>query len=61
MSTEHTLGMSVGEIEKWTQARVVALFRERLHYDYLGDRSGKDNRNIDFGLLQAWLTKFLRR
>ena len=26
---------TVGEIEKKTQARVVALFRERLQYDYL--------------------------
>jgi len=39
----------VGEIEKRTQARVVALSRERLHYDYLGDCSDKDNRNIDVG------------
>ncbi|MDP4034562.1 MAG: hypothetical protein Q8P60_17240 [Pseudorhodobacter sp.] len=28
---------SVGQIEKKTQARVVALFREQLGYDYLGD------------------------
>ena len=28
---------TVGQIEKKTQARVVALFRERLGYDYLGD------------------------
>jgi hypothetical protein len=27
---------AVGEIEKKTQARIVALFRERLGYDYLG-------------------------
>ena len=48
---------TVGEIEKRTQARVVALFRERLHYDYLGNCSDKNNRNIDVGLLQAWLIK----
>jgi type I restriction enzyme R subunit len=30
---------TVGQIEKRTQARVVALFRERLNYDYLGDRT----------------------
>lgn len=34
---------TVGQIEKRTQARVVALFRERLRYDYLGDRSDLDN------------------
>ena len=28
---------TVGEIEKRTQARVVALFRDRLQYDYLGN------------------------
>jgi len=48
---------TVGEIEKRTQARVVALFRERLQYDCLGDCIDKDNRNIDVGLLQAWLAK----
>ena len=57
MPTDHTLGMSVGEIEKRTQARVVALFRERLHYDYLGNCADQDNRNIDVGLLTAWLAQ----
>jgi type I restriction enzyme, R subunit len=47
----------VGQIEKRTQARVVALFRKRLNYDYLGDRTDFDNRNIDQGLLREWLTK----
>lgn len=52
---------SVGQIEKKTQARVVALFRERLGYDYLGDwsdRAGfenKGNRNIEPEYLRAWL------
>ena len=48
---------SVGEIEKKTEARVVALFRERLQYDYLGDRADRANRansNIDATLLIAW-------
>ena len=47
---------TVGQIEKMTQARVVALFRERLGYAYLGnwvDRPG--NANIEPGLLAAWL------
>ncbi len=54
---------SVGQIEKRTQARVVALFRDRLGYDYLGDWidragfEGKGNRNIEPELLTAWLKK----
>jgi hypothetical protein len=30
---------TIGQIEKHTQARVVALFRDRLCYDYLGDKT----------------------
>jgi type I restriction enzyme R subunit len=48
---------TVGQIEKKTQARVVALFRNRLNYDYLGDRTDLDNRNIEQGLLRDWLIK----
>ena len=48
---------TVGQIEKKTQARIVALFRDQLGYDYLGnwiDREG--NRNIE----EAWLRPFLK-
>ena len=48
---------TVGQIEKKTQARVVALFRERLNYDYLGNRIDRVNRNIEPELLTAWLKK----
>lgn len=48
---------TVGQIEKKTQARVVVLFRERLCYDYLGDKSDLNNHNIELTLLRAWLTK----
>ena len=48
---------TVGQIEKKTQARVVALFRDRLGYDYLGDWIDRDNRNIEQDLLRAWLKK----
>ena len=48
---------AVGQIEKLTQARVVALFRERLGYYYLGDCTDLDNRNIEETLLRDWLTK----
>lgn len=52
---------TVGQIEAITQARVVALFRDQLGYDYLGDwsaRAGfenKGNRNIEPEYLRAWL------
>lgn len=48
---------TVGQIEKKTQARIVALFRDQLGYDYLGnwiDREG--NRNIE----EAYLRPFLK-
>lgn len=48
---------TVGQIEKNTQNRVVTLFRERLCYDYLGDRTDLDNKNIEETLLRDWLTK----
>jgi type I restriction enzyme, R subunit len=48
---------TVGQIEKRTQARIVALFRERLGYDYLGNQIDSDNRNIETKLLTNWLTK----
>lgn len=47
---------TVGQIEKRTQARIVALLRDRLHYTYLGnwiDRAG--NANIEPERLSAWL------
>ncbi len=48
---------TVGQIEKRTQARVVALFQKRLGYSYLGNKIDLDNRNIDLTLLRNWLTK----
>lgn len=53
----------VGQIEKKTQARIVALFRNRLGYDYLGDwtdrpgHEGNGNRNIEPEYLRKWLQK----
>ena len=47
---------TIGQIEKKTQARVVALFREQLGYNYLGcwvDREG--NRNIEEAHLRPFL------
>jgi type I restriction enzyme R subunit len=48
---------TVGQIEKRTQARIVALFRDRMGYGYLGDKTDLDNRNIEQGLLRDWLAK----
>ena len=46
---------TVGQIEKATQARVLALFQHRLGYRYLGNWIDRDNSNIDQPLLAAWL------
>lgn len=49
---------SVGQIEKKTQRRVIALFRDRLRYDYLGDWQDRpNNHNIEPALLTVWLTQ----
>jgi type I restriction enzyme, R subunit len=48
----------IGESERTTQNRVLALFREELGYRYLGDWTDREeNSNIDEPLLAAWLTK----
>lgn len=44
----------VGQPERATQNRVVALFRHELGYRYLGDWCGRDgNSNVEEGLLSA--------
>lgn len=48
----------VGQPERATQNRVIALFRDELHYRYLGDWIDRDgNSNIEEGILTAYLTK----
>jgi len=48
----------IGQPERVTQNRVIRLFRDELHYRYLGDWTDRDgNSNIDEGLLSAYLTK----
>ncbi|MDE2875003.1 MAG: HsdR family type I site-specific deoxyribonuclease [Gemmatimonadota bacterium] len=49
---------AVGELEKKTQRRVIAYFRDHLGYTYLGNRHDRDdNRNIE----PDHLTRFLKR
>lgn len=46
---------SIGQPERATQNRVLALFRDELHYQYLGDKSDQHNSNIEESLLSAYL------
>ena len=49
---------SIGQPERVTQDRVIALFRDQLDYRYVGDWTDRDgNSNIEDGRLLAWLTK----
>jgi type I restriction enzyme, R subunit len=49
---------TIGQPERATQDRVLALFRNELKYCYLGDWTDRDgNSNIEEGLLSAWLTR----
>jgi type I restriction enzyme, R subunit len=48
----------VGQIERATQNRVVALFQQQLNYRYLGNlEKEEENSNVDEALLTAHLTK----
>jgi len=49
---------NIGKPERVTQNRVIALFRDELDYDYLGDWEEREgNSNIEEGLLKPWLSK----
>ena len=49
---------NIGQPERATQNRVIALFRDDLRYRYVGDWTDRDgNSNIEEGLLTSWLTK----
>ena len=49
---------TIGQPERATQNRVIALFRDELRYRYLGDWTDRDgNSNIKEGLLTAHLKK----
>jgi type I restriction enzyme R subunit len=50
--------MTIGQSERETQDRVITLFRNELHYRYLGDWTDRDgNSNIEEDLLTAYLTR----
>lgn len=49
--------MGVGERERITQKRIVGLFRDKLKYTYLGDRTECENSNIEEDKLKAFLKK----
>ena len=50
--------MTIGQPERATQNRVVALFRDELGWRYLGDWSDHEgNANIEGSLLTPWLAK----
>ena len=49
---------TVGQIERETQNRVIALFHNELKYRYLGNwEEREDNSNIEEEILTAWLIK----
>ena len=49
---------AVGDLEFETQRRVIALFQDRLGYEYLGDwRDREDNANIEVHLLERFLVR----
>jgi type I restriction enzyme, R subunit len=49
---------TLGQPERVTQNRVIALFRDELHYRYLGDWTDREgNSNIEEGLLSRYLSR----
>ena len=56
MSTTNTT--QVGQLERKTQNRIVALFRDRLGYDYLGNWEYRDeNSNVEGAYLRPFLVR----
>ena len=48
--------LTVGERERATQDRIIALFEHALEYEYLGDWSDRaDNSNIEVDILRSFL------
>ncbi|MHA1348061.1 MAG: hypothetical protein ACTSO3_16790, partial [Candidatus Heimdallarchaeaceae archaeon] len=52
-----TTNQSVGQIERKTQNRIVALFRDQLNYKYLGNWEDRpDNSNIEESEVRKYLS-----
>jgi len=53
-----TTTLKVGQLERKTQNRIVALFRDRMGYDYLGNWEEREgNSNVEEELLRTFLTR----
>jgi type I restriction enzyme, R subunit len=48
---------TIGQPERATQKRIIALFRDELGYRFLGDWTDRANSNIEEQLLTNWLAK----
>ena len=49
---------TIGKPERETQNRVIGLFRDELHYRYIGDWTERpDNSNIEEKVLSDYLTR----
>ncbi|MFC2100829.1 type I restriction endonuclease subunit R [Bacteroidota bacterium] len=49
---------NIGQKERSTQNRIIGLFRDELHYRYLGNwEEREDNSNIEEEILSGWLAK----
>ena len=48
---------TIGKAERVTQERVIALFRDQLRYLFLGNWADRENRQVEEGLLRAWLQR----
>lgn len=48
---------NIGQPERHTQNRVIALFRQELGYRFLADRTDRHNSNIEEQPLSDWLEK----
>jgi type I restriction enzyme R subunit len=48
---------TIGQLERATQTRVIALFRDELRYRFLGDWTDRSNTSIEPALATAWLIK----
>src|SRR2546428_505166 len=58
MARESNDSLIVGQLERKTQNRVVALFRDRLRYDYLGNWEEREgNGNIEVRYLREFLSR----